>query len=265
MAPALLWPFCQRPITVSHFCDQSIRLSVANPSDLNRMANFCTDYSWSVKQFVCPEIVDSPRRMRALMRERYKAALGAIMDCCTPGSMTGIVFKIEYDEKIQGVMAMNVVSTNFDDPWSENERQAAMRDDTAWIFPSDYMGKLAETLGDDDNHGEPILSIPYFVACVDQPFLSICIPSFRRLAEIIAALYNRATVLNLQTGPYEHAFAPYLAGSTFMHTGRIQESPSDVLQPRSTYSNYTHWSDTSVDTPESSYLDRVIRRALADF
>ncbi|KAI0428178.1 hypothetical protein F5Y09DRAFT_343928 [Xylaria sp. FL1042] len=264
MASALPWPFCQRPITVSRFEDHRIRLSVAGPADLDAIATFCSEYSWSVKQFVCPEIITSPADLKAVMKERYRASIDAIMGCCVPGSMTGIVFKIELEDKIQGVMAINVVSTDFGDPWSQNEREEATKEETAWIFPSDYMGKLAETLGEEDNQSEPILNIPYFVVSLDQPFLSICIPSFRRLLELIATQYNRTAVLNLQTGPYEHAFAPYLAGSPFTHTGRMQESPTDVLRPCSTYANYMYWTDTARDTP-GPYLDRVIRRALADF
>ncbi|KAI1353232.1 hypothetical protein F5Y01DRAFT_313015 [Xylaria sp. FL0043] len=264
MAPALPWPFNQRPITISCFDDHRIRLSVAGPADLGAIASFCRDYSWSVKQFVCPEIIAAPAQLKAQMRARYKASIGAILDCCVPGSMTGIVFKIEFEDQIRGVMAINVVSSDFEDPWSQNEREEATKEETAWIFPSDYMGKLAETLGEEDNNSEPILNIPYFVVSTEQPFLSVCIPSFRRLLEAIATLYNRTAVMNLQTGPYEHAFTPYLAGSSFNHTGRMEESPSDVLQPYSAYSNYTFWTDTSRDTP-SPYLDRVIRRALADF
>ncbi|KAI1428454.1 hypothetical protein F5Y12DRAFT_25303 [Xylaria sp. FL1777] len=261
--PAFPWPFCQRPTTIAHYDDHRIRLSVATPNDLNDVADFCTDYAWAMKQFVCPEIIVAPEHMRALMTERYKASIKAIMDCCVPGRMTGIVFKIEYNNRIQGVMAINIVSSEFDDPWSQNERQEATRAEIGWIFPSDYLGKLAETLGEDDNHSQPILNVPYFLVSLEQPFLNVCLPSFRRLIETIATLYNRTAVLNLETGPYEHIFAPYLAGSSFIHTGRILENPSEVLQPWSTYSNYTHWTDPSNDMP-GQYLDRIIRRALGE-
>ncbi len=103
MAPALPWPFCQRPFTIANFDDHRIRLSVAAPVDLNNIAAFCTEYGWAAKQFIAPELLLTPMHMEELMKERYKDAIKAIMDTCTPGTMTGIVIKIEYKDKIRGV------------------------------------------------------------------------------------------------------------------------------------------------------------------
>ncbi|KAI0914564.1 hypothetical protein F4823DRAFT_557913 [Ustulina deusta] len=264
MAPALPWPFCQRPFTIANFDDHRIRLSVAAPVDLNNIAAFCTEYGWAAKQFIAPELLLTPMHMEELMKERYKDAIRAIMDTCTPGTMTGIVIKIEYKDKIRGVMAINVVGPDLDDPWSLNERQVGFRDEMAWIFPSFYMSTLSETLAEEDNHAEPILNIPYFIVALEQPFLSACIPAFKRLVEMIATEYNRTAVLNIESGPYQNCFAPYFTGSTFQHTGELLENVSGIYQSYPTYTIYTHWTNPSVDTP-GPYLDRIIRRVFADF
>ncbi|KAI0539178.1 hypothetical protein GGR58DRAFT_258557 [Xylaria digitata] len=263
MAPVIPWPYSQEPVTIAYFDDHRMRMGVASYADLDGLADFCTEYSWIVKQETGVLALDqlvNPGFMTSLMKERYKYSLKSIMDCCIPGSMTGIVLKIEYQGQIRGVMALNIVSPEFNDPWSQNERQEQARPQVKWIFPEDYMGTLSYTLWDRRNNGKPILNVPYFVVSLEQPYLNACIPAFGRMLIKIFTWFNGTTVVNIQTGPYHATFDPYFNGSTFMHTATLLENCPNISQRHYTYSIYTSWGRPSQDAP-LRYLDDVVRRA----
>ncbi|KAF2966262.1 hypothetical protein GQX73_g7313 [Xylaria multiplex] len=292
MAPVVPWPYSQEPVTIAYFDDHRMRMGVASYADLDSLADFCTEYSWIVKQETGVLALDqlvNPGFMTSLMKERYKYSLKAIMDCCIPGSMTGIVLKIEYQGLIRGVnyrnfvesyplkafafaqntgslltpsaiVALNIVSAEFNDPWSQNERQEQARPQVKWIFPDDYMGTLSYTLWDRGNHGRPVLNVPYFVVSLEQPYLNACIPAFGRMLIKLYTWFNATTVVNIQTGPYHATFDPYFSGSTFIHTATLLENAPSVTQRNYTYSVYTSWARPSQEAP-LRYLDDVVRRA----
>ncbi|RWA09951.1 hypothetical protein EKO27_g5160 [Xylaria grammica] len=254
MAPIIPWPFSQDPVTIANFDDHHIRMSVASYTDLDAIVDFCSEYSWIVKQETGVLAFDqlvSPELITALMKDRYKYSIKAIMDCCTPGSMTGVVLKVEYQGQIRGVMAVNIVSADFNDPWSQNERQENERPQISWIFPADYTNTLAYTIWETGNQGRPILK---------QPYLNACIPAFGRTLIKLFTWFNRTTVVNIQSGPYHATFDSYFTGSTFNHTAALLENCPGINQRHYTYSIYTSWAESPQDTPPE-YLDDVVRRA----
>ncbi|TGJ85468.1 hypothetical protein E0Z10_g3289 [Xylaria hypoxylon] len=241
-------------------------MAVASYNDLDAIADFCTEYSWIVKRETGVLAIDtlvSPGLMTALMKDRYKDSIKAIMDCCIPGSMTGIVLKIEYQGQIRGVMALNIVTAGFNDPWSQNERRENERQQISWVFPANYLDTLSYTLWESANQGQPILNVPYFVVSLEQPYLNACIPAFGRMLIKLFTWFNRTTVVNIQSGPYHAAFSPYFTGSTFTHTTSLSENCPGVQQLHYTYSIYTSWAEPSADAPPE-YLDDIVRRAFLE-
>ncbi|GAP90126.2 hypothetical protein SAMD00023353_0203890 [Rosellinia necatrix] len=155
------WPFHYPPVVAGVVQNHQVRLSIASHDDLNAMAEFIAEYSWRMKHDAGTlEHVRgvTEEQKWTLLVERYTAGLTAIMDCCVAGSMSGVVLKIQHRGKVQGVMALNLVTPALSDSWSQHELEQSWRSQTCWIYPAAYTDILAELVGGAENRGRTVLS-----------------------------------------------------------------------------------------------------------
>jgi hypothetical protein len=139
-------------------------LAVADYADLDDITQFVAEYDFSMKDrlgLIPIRYLSSGTALECL-KERYKPPLKAIIDCYTQNIKTGLVLKIQHAETgaIYGVMALNIVSRQRDDPWSRTEAQEIARQTqlgTNWTFPVGYKKCLDDIIAR-KNNGRPIIS-----------------------------------------------------------------------------------------------------------
>ncbi|KAJ8128244.1 hypothetical protein O1611_g5391 [Lasiodiplodia mahajangana] len=245
-------------------------MGVATRHDLEAILDFMVEYAYDMKQDtgVVPypqRSQDDVDRTKAEIRQRYRDAIGAIMDCSIRGRMTGIVVLIEYDGQIKGVAAANIVSLGFDDPWSRNERRVYSSGDSRWVFPGyAYMNLLREVMTHRSNGNRPVLSVPYFMFSLERYFLMPCLQGLSKFIKKLGREFKHSTIVNTYCGNAYTEISPSL--DIFLQYPVGSAIKDDTTDPRQNCHPYVlrakFMPRVRHSPPPARYLDESVQGAL---
>ncbi|KAI1128013.1 hypothetical protein F5Y10DRAFT_292363 [Nemania abortiva] len=209
------WPYDQQPVVVGRIGRHHSRLIIATPADLNNIATFMAEYAYPIKgdTGVIPDhtgMLYAKERTVAYLKDRYWNAMKAVMDCATPGNVNGLVLKLERNGKIEGVMAFNIVTENFDDPWSQYETRFHQRQENLWIYPGNgYMCQLRDVIHHPRNGGRPIVNIPFLITDLDPNLLPTLVGAFSKFLKGLVDEFRHCAIVNIYSGNHHEALKPY--------------------------------------------------------
>ncbi|KAI0107045.1 hypothetical protein GGR51DRAFT_571280 [Nemania sp. FL0031] len=271
------WPFNQLPVSIGRVGRHRVYMSIATHDDLDAIADFMVEYGYMIKQDtgVIPLEVGFQghmERTRGLMRDRYREAVKAIVDCSSPGRMTGVVLKVEHEARIKGVMALHIVSEAFDDPWSQNETRVHESQESPWIFPGmEYIRLLRGVITHDRNENRPILTeakyqqlgVPYFMFSLENCFISTCIYGFSLFLKELVQEFKYSAIVNIHTGNLYAMIKPYL--DVYLQYPECGSFKDDAPHsPQNCYPYKLHGKfmrPTPISPPAMLYLDDCVRLA----
>ncbi|KAI1151824.1 hypothetical protein F4825DRAFT_421603 [Nemania diffusa] len=264
------WPFHNMRANIGRVGRHNIYVTAATHDDLDAMADFVAKYSFTIKQstgIITSEVgseAHSSGTIR-LMRERYRDALKTIMDCCTPGIMTGVILKMEHDSKVKGVMALNILTEELDDPWSRNERQVTERGENLWIYPgAPYLKMLHKVITDNNNRNRPILNVPYLIVSMEGDFLQTGIIGFSKLLKGIVEELKHSAVVNIYCGNLYTMISQHLRlFLDFPRCGALADIVQLNPQSSQTYKVHGKFMRPTDPPPPDPYLDGPVRVAFS--
>ncbi|KAI3327550.1 hypothetical protein HD806DRAFT_483216 [Xylariaceae sp. AK1471] len=254
--------------TISLDDSHPLRLTLANDNDLEDITDFVAQYALVIKLangIIPRDLIDLSAEqlaaeMKKLIKERYKVALKAILDSCTAGSMTGMVWMIKQDTTIHGVMALNIVSAKSDDRWSLNEAKVmADKEQPRWPFLPVYACDRLKryTLR---NNGRPMINVPYLAVQRGGDLENICAVTFINQLNAITTFLNYGAVVNIFVEDGKSPFVPHVKFQ-FRDTDPIEEldmTPKEGQKACKTYRILGRPPPFKSDPKEAS-LDSIVR------